>query len=114
MTIYQSIIGLVYSERFFKNVQNALPNEVEEIQMTSFGMSWVGTGTYKYNLEISVNGEYLTLSKKTHDSMTYDWFKDSEINRNYSNWVKRNVISMLEDEHNHEVILEAINQKDDE
>ncbi len=66
-----------------------------------------GYGSYNYVMDVSVNGENITLTKFTHDSMDYDYYTDLEYqSHNFNNWVKRRVIWMLEDEKIKEEIIE--------
>lgn len=90
---------------FEKNATKLLPSGVNEIYFSSVGMIRVGTGSYKFFLDIEINKEKITLTSFTNDSQSFDYYKhDLEYkSRNHDNWCKQTVLMLLE-ECQHEII----------
>ena len=96
------LIGLKISssKNFEKNIANLLPENVNEIYISSCGMSRAsGYGSYNYFVDIKINDtDYITLKKFTHDSQDYDNYTDFEIGeRKYDNWIKNKVLMLLDE-----------------
>lgn len=86
------------SKNFEKKVANLLPEDVNEIYLSSCGMEKVGNGLYNYFLDLSVNdGERIMLSQFTNDSMTWDEWTDLERgSRKHDNFNKSLALRLLE------------------
>lgn len=100
------VLNIKSTKNFEKNVQKLLPKNVKELYLSSCGMNRAsGYGSYNYFLDLEVNGERMTFTKFTHDSQAFDNYQDFELGqRNYENWVKGTVLSLLED--NFEILKE--------
>jgi hypothetical protein len=108
-TATQSVVS--ESKKFIKEIEKLLPEEVTEFHISHFGMQKTsGYGIpYNYVMDVCVNGEHTTLKSFTHDSLDYDFFKSEErYTRNYENWAKRRILSMLESDLITEKILELV------
>lgn len=104
------------SKRFENNVLNTLPEGVETFTITSFSMQRSsGYGSYNYVMDVEINDEYVTLKKFTHDSIDFDYYTDLDyMSHNFNNWVKRRVLSMLENDAINDQIFEIANKEDEE
>ena len=93
--VTQSIVTT--SHRFLNNVAKELDSDVETFDITSFEMKLAsGYGSYNYVMDVEINNKPTTLKIFTHDSVDYDNYKNLEYkSRNYDNWMKASVLSML-------------------
>lgn len=108
--VTQCLYGVSDSKRFLKNVQELLPDNIKEITITSFGMKKAsGHGSYNYVLNVDFGTNYNEEFKKfTHDSVDYDYQSDLELGRNYENWVKSRILSMLSKDSIHDQIRDRM------
>jgi hypothetical protein len=90
------------SDRFLKKINKRLPPGVIDFAIMDYWMEHAsGYGSYYFFLNIIVNGEVSRLRKFTHSSPDWDYYRHTEHTQpGYDNWVKRNVLDMLDADYN--------------
>jgi hypothetical protein len=91
-----STLGFKLTENFRKEVQKRIPDGIQEVWLCSFEMKWKGYGQYSYRLLIELDGITNVFAWETNDSMSYDFWKGAERNREIDNFEKRRTLSLLE------------------
>jgi len=87
------------SINFEKKVARLLPKEVTEIYLSSCGMERLGTGSYNYFLQFSINnGSVQKITSHTHSSPAWDDWRDIEAGtRKHDNFNKSVCLMLLEE-----------------
>ncbi len=99
------------SANFENKVSKLLPEGINEIYLSSCGMTWLGRGSYSYILKIGINNEVdsMTLTRRTTDSMYYDYYKSLDYGSyQFNNWVKNTALMLLEE--NKDRIIEFLSE----
>lgn len=101
------------SKRFRKMVSDLMPYGVDEIKLWRYDMSRAsGWGHYYRVLELEINGETMVIKKLISYAYEWDEWQDLEYcSQKYLNWVKRSVLSLLE-EYSLDIQLFVENQLD--
>lgn len=101
------------SKNFENKLAKLLPEGVNEIYLSSVGMSWEGRGSYNYFVDISINGDSIfRLKERTTDSMSYDSYQDLDYGTTkFDNWAKNTALMLLEE--NQDLIIEYLNEENE-
>lgn len=112
-TLVLNSITNTASKNFEKNVCKLLPEGVTEIYLSSCGMQRVGTGSYNYFLDFSINNSsVMTFKQFTHSSPAWDAWQDIEAGtRAHDNFNKGTALMILEE--CKDEIIELLNEENE-
>jgi len=106
---YLNSLPIKDTKNFKKNILKTLPKGVNQVCLSSCGIERVGTGSYNYDLHLTINDVMMVLKTFTNCAPDYVYYENLELGTwLFENWIKNTALFIIDD--NYDDIVEVIKE----